>query len=396
VIVTSSAAEDQPCPDGVRIVHSRDFRRPWMRWVRGVNPALRWLERSVPRLLRRRYQRRTGREQPEFWEPFWVDHFWDSFSRARAALSLHPRFVFGQDVSSYGLATVLCHGIPRILFPWGGDIYNAAECSPFVHAMVRYSLHHADLIVPSAIMAAKHLSKRYGVCADRIRAVSWGVDRSLFHRATSEERAEICLRYDIDPRSTIVLNVRRFQELWGSRTALDAFLKLAAERTDTHFVLFGGAGLEQKIHQARSRIAQAQLLERFTLLEGNTPLTECARLMSVADIFTSLMGRGDMRSASVLQATASGATPIIADLPEYREMERLGFAAQFVSPANSTDTVRALRLLVDDPNKRRQMAEKNQCYIQQYEAADHQMEKLLQLIDSASSPYRTKWEKRPP
>jgi len=396
VIVTSNVTDDQSCPDGVRLVDSRDFRRPWMRWVRGVNPVLRWLERNVPRLLRRRYQRRTGREQPESWELFWVDHFWDSFSRARAAVSVHPRFVFGHEVCSYGLATVLCRGVPRILFPWGGDIYNAAECSPFIHAMVRYSLRHADLIVPSAIMAARHLSRRYGISADRVHAVSWGVDPSLFRRATSEERAEICCRYDIDPRSTIVLNVRRFQQLWGSRTALEAFLKLAAERADTHFVLFGGAGLEEEVHQAGTRIAEARLSQRFTLLEGNTPLMECAKLMSVADVFTSLMGRGDMRSASILQAMAAGGAPVIADLPEYREMERLGFAARFVSPADSTDTVAALRSLLDDPQRRQRMVEQNQRYIEEYEAADRQMDKLLQLIDSASLPYRAEWEKTHP
>ncbi|MDT7604824.1 MAG: hypothetical protein QOF61_2821, partial [Acidobacteriota bacterium] len=169
--------------------------------------------------------------------------------------------------------------------------------------------------------------------------------------------------------------------------ALEAFIQLASEHPATHFILLGGYATEEFTRQAKARLEGEGLLSRFTLLEGHTSLEVCAELMSISDVFASLLGRGDMRSTSILQATAAGGVPIISDLPEYREMERLGFAGLFVRPGSVEDVLGALRFVIQNPASASEMVARNEIYIAEHEDHLKQMDKLLSLIDATCADY---------
>lgn len=387
-LVTSTPQASAELIPGVPIVDSRSFRRPYLRAFRAVNPLLRYLERKVPEWNREHYRSKTGRIEPEPWEWYWVDHFWDAFSRARAALALRPRFVFGHEAHTYGFATAMCRGVPRVIFPWGADIFNCAECSPAIYQMIRYAFNHADLIVPSSTTAAHHIPLRFKISADKVHAVSWGVDHSLFTPLSKSKRIDVCRQLGIEANSRIVLNVRRFQPLWGAFDILNAFLALADLMPNVHFVLFGGSGCGEYVGQARETIRSRNYEDRFTLLEGNVPLEQCARIMAIADVFLSLIGRGDMRSASVIQAAAAGGVPLLLDAPEYRIMEKEGFAAEFVSTRTCDEVCAAIRKLITDDERRRDIVAKNAAFLRKFEDRTVQMTKLLSLIDSACQKYQ--------
>ena len=266
-------------------------------------------------------------------------------------------------------------------------MFTYAESSPYHFALTRFSLRHVDLIVPTSITAARHICKRFGVAEEKVQPVSWGVDRKAFRRATDDERRAICARWRIDPAATILLNPRRFRPDWGGFVALEAFMQIAGEEPSTHFITFGGHGTEAFTKEARQRVAEKGLSDRFTVLEGDASMDVCAELMSVSDIFVSLLGRGDMRSISVLQAAAAGGAPVVSDLPEYREMERLGFAGVFVQPDSVDDVVRALRVYLHDPAKTRETVAANHSYLAEHEDYETQMDKLLGLIDGVCARY---------
>jgi glycosyltransferase involved in cell wall biosynthesis len=199
----------------------------------------------------------------------------------------------------------------------------------------------------------------------------------------------ICSKWNIDPNATIILNPRRFRPDWGAFVSIEAFLQIASEYPKTHFILFGGRDTEKFTRQARTQIDEKGLSARFTTLEGDSPLDVCAELMSVSDVFVSLLGRGDMRSASVLQAAAAGAAPIISDNSEYREMERMGFKALFVAPGNGEEVVDALRTYVNDAFKTRETVAQNDEYLAKHEDYAAQMEKMLSRIEDVCDCYAT-------
>ena len=385
VMVTHRYDAEPALADGTPVVKSRDYETRVTRGVTGrmMSPVLTRAERLVPR-FKDRFTRITGvSADTELWLPYFAEYVTVAWPTVRAVRAQHPRFVFGHEVISYGLATALCRGVPRIIFPWGGDVFTYAESSPFHFALTKFCLRAIDLIVPSSTTAARHISERFKVSPEKVKAVSWGVDRKKFQKAEGEERRRICAKWKIDPEATIILNPRRFRPDWGAFVSLEAFLKIASEYPRTHFILFGGLGTQKFTDEARTKIADRGLSSRFTILEGEASLDVCAELMSVSDVFVSLLGRGDMRSASVLQAAASGAAPIIADNPEYREMEKMGFQALFVAPGNVEEVIAAIRVYLDDPDR----LKRNDEYLARYEDYETQMTRMLELIESVCERY---------
>jgi glycosyltransferase involved in cell wall biosynthesis len=389
VLVTHRQDSPPNLPDGTPIVRSSQHESRQSRMIRTrlVSPLLHRLEMTVP-WFERRFTRITGAAADSEWRlPNFAEYVAAAWPTAKAVRALRPRFAFGHEVITYGLPTALCSGVPKIIFPWGSDVLSYAESSPFHFALTKLALRKADLIVPSSTTAAQHIRERFGVRPERVRAVSWGVDRQKYKKADAIQRAGICAKWNINPQATVVLNPRRFRKAWGGFLALEAFMQVASENPLTHFVLFGGEGTEKFTKEARAGIEEQGLSSRFTLLEGFAPLADCVELMSISDVFVSLLGRFDMRSSSVLQTAAAGAVPIVAEHSEYREMERLGFAALFVPPDSVEDVIKALRFCVLNPTERREMIARNDRYIAQHEDYSTQMDTLLNLIDEVCIRY---------
>jgi glycosyltransferase involved in cell wall biosynthesis len=338
------------------------------------------LERALVAPFRSSYHRRTGRPRSEGWYPWFVGPLIDSGPLARAALSLDPLFAFGHEVTSYGPAVARCRGVPKILFPWGGDVFLHSRTSPFLWLLARSVLRSVDVVLPSSSTAARSIQERFKIPARRVRPLSWGVDRGMFRQATPPERERILARWGIPPAASVVLNVRQFHPLWGSLVALEAFLALAPDHPKVHFIMLGGIRTEALVSEARRKVAAAGLDGRITLLEGRVPLETVAELMSVADAFTSLMAAADMRSASVLQATAAGAVPVLSDAEEYREMERQGFRAHFVDPAQPAEAARALECVLSSPDSATAIRLANADYIARHEDRSVQLERMWKLI----------------
>lgn len=368
--------------DGFRVVDvDETWGRPAYRAFdsRLARPILRRIEqRLLPRYVERR---RRSIDAPQLLTPLFAAPLMMAAPLARAALSVKPRFVFGHEVTTYGLATAMARGVPRILFPWGNDIFGQDESTPIHRAIARYALRNVDLIVPTSTTAAEHLVKRYGVSPERIVPVSWGVDLGRFQPSSGARRDEIKRCLGFDAQSLVIANVRRFRPEWGAWTALNAFLQIAREEPRAHFVLFGGRGTEGMTPAAIERISDAGFASRFLVLEGETDFELFTDVLSVTDIFTSIAGGFDMRSSSVLQASAAGAAPLVGRQAEYELMQRQGFAVRFVDPADPASLVDGLRSLIVDDSARSAIAAANARYLAVHEDHDKQMRRLLAEIE---------------
>jgi glycosyltransferase involved in cell wall biosynthesis len=306
---------------------------------------------------------------------------------SRCVLSLRPRFVFGMEVFQHGMATALCKGVPRILMPWGGDIYLYPEASAVSSAMVRYALSRVDLVCPTSSSSVSHLVTRYGIPSRKIRVISWGVDRLLFRRATAPRRKEVLARFGVDPECDLFLNVRRFLPIWGCHIAMEAFRRYAKENPRAHFAMLGGTGTAELVREARKRLRAEGIEDRFLLFEGDTPFSDCVDLMSVAEAYVSLMLVPDMRSFSILQAAAAGGVPILSYQPEYREMERMGFCALFVDPRNPESVAETMRECVRNGRKAEEIRQNNETYIAKHEDQEVQMQQLRAAIEEVCRVY---------
>lgn len=149
--------------------------------------------------------------------------------------------------------------------------------------------------------------------------------------------------------------------------------------------MLGGPGVERAVADARQRLERLGLAGRFTLLDREIPLSECAEWMSITDIGVSLMRVPDMRSSSILQAAAAGAALVVNEQAEYRAMTEAGFRAEFVKGTDAESVANAISRLIDDPDRRREMKAANDGYLREHEDATRQMEGLLAAIERAVS-----------
>ncbi len=341
---------------------------------------LRRVERILVAAGRRRFRRITGKPEPAGWECRVIDTWASGPALAKLAMSLSPTFVFGHDAAAYGPALALCRGVPRILFPWGSDIYNTPESWPGASRIVTGAMRAADLVVPSSESAADYIRRRFGVAHDKVRAISWGIDLAGIGRAEGERRATLSAKWGIPDTAVVVQNCRKFWPHFGCFTILEAFLRLAVELPQCHFVLFGGVAAEE-VRQAATRIAQSNLSSRFTVIDRQVDLPEYLELAAISDIYVSICPRGDARSSSVLQLAGAGAAPVIGEDAEYRALSKLGFEASFVDPHSVDDLIAAVRHLVLHPDLRRDMAAQNDAYLRKHEDRNTQMDILLSAIE---------------
>ncbi len=349
------------------------------RVARDVIVPLAWLR---SRRRRPQFLEQTGLAAPQPWETVLAQHRLNAWRVARAARRLSPAFVFAHEVVAYGHAAAHCQGIPRILFPWGADVMTTAEVSPRHFDFVRHALRAADLIVPSSIMAARHICTRFGIDPARVQAISWGADLRSFAPATPGQRQEICARWQIDPAHAVVMNVRRFLPLYNCDTAVSAFLDVARASASTHFVLLGGLDTEPFVTRAMQEVSRAggPVARRFTFLRSNVSLEICRDLMSIADVAVSLCGRGDMRSRSVLEAAAAGGALVVSDSDEYRAMMADGFGARLVDGGRTDAVARAVLDLLANATERERLRDLNARYLPAHEDAERQMDRLLEAV----------------
>jgi glycosyltransferase involved in cell wall biosynthesis len=178
------------------------------------------------------------------------------------------------------------------------------------------------------------------------------------------------------------VNARRFKPNWGSDLALEAFLRLARENSALRFFSLGGAGAEPYVAEARKRISAEGMQHRISIFDGQICHESVGKLFSVADVFTSVIRTNDMRSLSILEGAAVGATPVLSDVAEYREMERLGFRALFIERLDAEAVASALRRAIHDPALRAEIATANEQYLKEHEDNERNMLRLLDLIGS--------------
>jgi glycosyltransferase involved in cell wall biosynthesis len=396
-IVTRRWSGDRILQDAIPVRVTSDTETKIRRGAYG------WLERAAWQVESRvaayqasRYSAAMGSETS--YRPFLSPCLADAIGISRYVREMRPQFVCGQEVFAYGLATAFSWNVPRLLMPWGGDVYMYSETTSVAFAGVRHALRHVDLVVPGSPLARDHLHRRFGVSNDHMHCGGlWALDRKRFQPASETARLGVCARFGIDPSALVVMNVRRFFPAWGSDLAFGAFVRFAKEHASAHFVLLGGSGTEAFVAAARDVLGREGLSGRFTLFDGDIALEDCAALMSITDIFVSLMREQDMRPlASILEAAACGGAPIIGDQPEYRAMERQGFSGTLCAPGDVEPVVEALRRYAASPAVRAQTARRNLAYLDEHENGRQQAVDLLRLVRSICDRYEQKQRPQSP
>lgn len=379
VVIATHDKQNKGCrSNGLKIINSIEEESLLLRMLLFfVWFFSRFSEKIILFFSKERTRKAMGEDR--VYKPSFTNSITNSISIFFAIRNIKPGFIFIQEVFDYGLLSLFIKKIPTIVMPWGGDVYMYANTSFFSKLMVKSSLKNADLICPTADYAKGYISANYRIPEKKIVPISWGVDIDKI-KGFSKQKYRIRGKYGIDKGKKVVMNIRRFIPLWGSDEVLNVFCDLA-EDPQVHFVLLGGENVKKFVDDAKKEINEKELGSRFTIFDYNIELDEVLELMAISDVFVSLMHKGDMRSFSVLQATLACGVPVISDAHEYREMEKKGFKAIFVSPTDHEKVVSEIKNLLNNKDRRERIRQDNEEYMMNNEDYQKQMERLLSEIN---------------
>jgi glycosyltransferase involved in cell wall biosynthesis len=369
-------------PDGVERLDATRTRRSLWDWaLRVAEPAALAVQRAALQAGGARFTRVTGKSRPEPWEgTAWI-WFANAWRIARTVRLLQPRLVFACEAMSYGFAARLCGPAPRVVFPFGADIYNSVETWRGADWMIGSALRKVDLVVPSATVAAEHLEKRLRVPSGRVKAISWGVDLDRYQvdrhqRAESGELRRLRGKWGLPHDCRVVTDCRRFRPHWGSRPVLEAMLRAAGACPQARFVLIGGPGASDEIAWAGDRLAATGLRERFLMLDREVTTEEYREIALMSDVGVSVVPRGDMRSSSVLEYAAAGAGLVLGENAEYRSLEPLGLRAQFARGDAPEELAAGILTYLRDDKLLAAHRDANRAYVERHENRTVQFQRL--------------------
>lgn len=255
---------------------------------------------------------------------------------------MRPDVVHAFYVTSYGLLGSLACPERLVLNAMGSDILVGPEETPWRRWLVRSALDRSRVV----LSVADHLTEalvRLGAPASKVHTFPRGVDTTLFHPA--EGRA-----ISGEP---VVLCTRKLEPLYNHKVLLDAAPRVLAIYPKTRFVICGGGTLRSELMRRTEELGVAGA---FSFLGDQSHDALPGLLQEAAVYVTAAVSDGT--SVSLLEAMASGAYPIAADIPANRAWVHPSRGALF-PPGDAAALAEAIVGALGDPGKRASAAELN-------------------------------------
>jgi len=255
---------------------------------------------------------------------------------------------------------------PYSVYTVGSDVLLATGIRRLVS---RFVLRNAALVLSNG----KYLAERTREIspAARIERLYIGVDTSRF--ALESKRTSSCTR---------VVSSRGFIPVYNNEAIVRALSKLGdvAERMSMTFVSSG-----PQLAEAR-RLADSMLpaaVRRNVEFMGGADGDTLAKVMREANIYVS-MSRSDGTSTSLLEAFASGAFPILSDIPANREWLDQNVPNMSIVPLDDDEALAsALKHAIENSGMRERAVAHNRKLVEQQADIRRTMSRLLELLDGA-------------
>ncbi|MGE0494340.1 MAG: glycosyltransferase [Vulcanimicrobiota bacterium] len=202
--------------------------------------------------------------------------------------------------------------------------------------------HH--IVVPSDSIRLV-LEESYGI-GKRVSVVATGIDATRFGRLT---RLEARIKLGLDPRETLVLSVGRLAREKNWDIVLEAFQTAVRDAEDVRLLVVGGGEERPNLEQV---CRERNIAEKVSFI-GMVDNSRMADYYAAADLFC-FASVTETQGLVTLEAMASGLPIAAVDANGTRDVLTDGREGLMVA-CEAAALSRALRGLLQDPEKRHQM-----------------------------------------
>jgi glycosyltransferase involved in cell wall biosynthesis len=222
----------------------------------------------------------------------------------RTLRELRPDVVHGHFVNEAGWFAAASGRRPVVVTAWGSDLYRAPAESALARRLNPWAVRAADRVTCDSADQAR-LLRSWGVPAERIAVIGWGIDRTEFH--PDVHGGPVRERLGIPPAASVVLSPRQ----WLPNSNIEAIVAAHARLPDdVHLILKRLPRFERGASPAIEAAVEASPAAERIHVVGEIPMAELPALYAAADVVVSLCVT-DGTPVSVLEAMAVG-LPVVA------------------------------------------------------------------------------------
>ena len=249
---------------------------------------------------------------------------------ARELRAFGPDLVDAHFVPNYGLMGALSGVRPLSVTAWGSDLLVSGRRDALQRARARWVLRRAGLVIADANnLAAAAIA--LGAPRERVRAIPWGIDRSVFVPAATREPG-------------LLLSTRMHEQVYDIPTILRGVAQVMARRPETFLAITGVGSMRSALERQAATLLPAG---RYRFL-GRLAPAELAGWLGRAQVYLSA-SRSDSTSLSLLEAMAAGALPVVSDIEGNREWVADGDGARVFACGETDALALALESALADP-----------------------------------------------
>ena len=221
--------------------------------------------------------------------------------------TFRPDLVNALYLGGYGFVAARSGVRPLAVSSLGSDLLVDYPASMVHRLQIRSVLRSADLVITDADELSR-IAISIGASPAKILKAYMGIDERVFF---SRESA----RSEAPPAGgrPRVVSTRNLHPIYDVGLLVEA-APWVRERLDALFVICGAGPDRERLEE---RVSRLNLTPIFAF-RGTLSSEEIARELRAADVYVST-SKSDSTSVSLLEAMASGAIPVVTDLPANRE-----------------------------------------------------------------------------
>jgi glycosyltransferase involved in cell wall biosynthesis len=242
----------------------------------------------------------------------------------------------------------------------------------------------AGAVTTSSEYLATILRAHYGVPAEKVITLSWGIDTLCFRRGYDSEVTALRGSLDIPPKAEVLFSPRTVAPFYRIEAVVRATAVLRSRGNNVHLVVaVGGSRDRRYLSRLRSLAGQLRIARSVVFLDRELSAREMAILYNMADA-TASVPRNDQVGACVVEAMSCGSVPLVAPLEAYKAYLKDGENALVVDGDSPEEIAAAFERATNDRGLRERCRTVNPALVEakeSWETNSRKMETLyLQLI----------------
>jgi len=277
--------------------------------------------------------------------PLWVH------AVRRTVRKLRPDVLHAHQIATAGWLGAATGYRPFLVTAWGSDLMVGARRSRLQRLLARWVLRRADYVT-CVSQGLAEAARDLGADPRRLEVAPWGVDVAVYHPPEDREALRQRLRLGSGP---LVLSVRSVKPVYNPLDIAQAIPLVLDRHPQARFVIRSHNSDPGLLAQFQAVLC-ANGVDAAVCFVGDLPGEEAiADLYRVADVAVSVPS-SDGTPSSVLEALASGAVPVVSDLPSLREWVDHEKQALFVAVHDVPALAASINRLLADAGLRRAMS----------------------------------------